>query len=89
MTIPAVSIGAAALAIALTGAAATQKDQTWTDQFGVERGELVSSGRNPFFVLEPGYRLTLQDDDERLVITCRARSSLRRCPATECLIHRR
>jgi hypothetical protein len=53
----------------LTGATATQVDRTWTDQFAVERGELVSSGRNPFFVLEPGYRLTLQDDDERLVIT--------------------
>ena len=67
--IPAVSVTAAALAIALTGATASQPDTTWTDQFGVERGELVSTGRNPYFVLEPGYRLTFQDDDERLVIT--------------------
>lgn len=28
-----------------------------------------STGRNPFFVLEPGYQLTLEDGKERLVIT--------------------
>jgi hypothetical protein len=68
-TIASASVTAVALAITLTGMTATQAEQTWTDQFAVERGELVSSGRNPFFVLEPGYRLTLQDGDERLVIT--------------------
>jgi hypothetical protein len=29
----------------------------------------VSTGRNPYFVLEPGYRLTLEHGDERLLIT--------------------
>jgi hypothetical protein len=53
----------------VTGVTAGQADQTWTDQFGVERAELTSSGRNPYFVLEPGYRLTFEDGDERLVIT--------------------
>lgn len=41
----------------------------FTRDFPVERGELVSSGRNPYFVLEPGHVLTLADGDERLVIT--------------------
>jgi hypothetical protein len=60
---------AIAVAVALGTMAAVQGDQLWTDRFGVEPGELASTGRNPYFVLEPGYRLTLQQGDERLVIT--------------------
>ena len=45
------------------------QDTTWTSTFDVETGELVSTGRNPYFVLEPGYQLTLEDGKERLVIT--------------------
>lgn len=58
-----------ALVVALGTMAAAQGGETWTDRFGVEPGELASTGRNPYFVLEPGYRLTLQQGDERLVIT--------------------
>jgi hypothetical protein len=68
-TIPYAHITTAALAIALGGMTGAQTDQTWTDQFTIEPGELTSNGRNPYFVLEPGYRLTLEDGDERLVIT--------------------
>ena len=41
-------------------------DSSWTRQFAVADGELTSTGRNPFFVLEPGYQLVLEDaeDDE-------------------------
>lgn len=45
------------------------QDTAWTDQFAVERPELRSTGRNPFFLLEPGYQRVLEDGDERLVIT--------------------
>ena len=41
----------------------------WMDRFAVEPGELSSTGRNPYFVLEPGYVLELADGDNRLVIT--------------------
>jgi hypothetical protein len=44
-------------------------DTAWTQDFPVEPGELLSTGRNPFFVLEPGYTLVLADDEDRLVIT--------------------
>src|SRR5512133_2706811 len=57
------------LVAALGMMTAVQTDQSWTDRFGVESGELTSTGRNPYFVLEPGYRLTLRDGDEQLVIT--------------------
>jgi hypothetical protein len=44
-------------------------DAGWTTAFGVETGELASTGRNPYFVLEPGYQLTLEDGKDRLVVT--------------------
>ncbi|MDZ4684787.1 MAG: hypothetical protein SH850_06815 [Planctomycetaceae bacterium] len=44
-------------------------DASWTATFVVEPDELVNTGRNPYFSLEPGYQLVLEDDDERLVIS--------------------
>jgi hypothetical protein len=44
-------------------------EDSWTTAFPVEKNELVSIGRNPFFILEPGYQLVLEDGANRLVIT--------------------
>ena len=44
-------------------------DQSWTDQFEVASDELASTGRNPYFVLEPGYRLVLEEGTTRLIVT--------------------
>lgn len=44
-------------------------DTSWTTEFFVEKGELVSSGRNSFFLLEPGYQLILEGGGERMVKT--------------------
>jgi hypothetical protein len=41
----------------------------WTNDFAAEKDALVSTGRNTFFVLEPGYQLVLEKEKERLVIT--------------------
>jgi hypothetical protein len=41
----------------------------WTSEFAVEKDELVATGRNPFFVLEPGYQLVLENANTRLTIT--------------------
>ncbi len=41
----------------------------WTSDFSAEKPDLVSTGRNPYFILEPGYILVLEGGDERLVIT--------------------
>ncbi len=46
-----------------------QKDSDWQTDFPVEKGELSSTGRNPFFILEPGYVLILEKGDEKMVIT--------------------
>jgi hypothetical protein len=44
-------------------------DARWTSEFSFERSDLGPTGRNPYFILEPGYVLTLADGDEQLVIT--------------------
>ena len=41
----------------------------WTNVFAVEPGELTATGRNPYFVLEPGYQLVLEGGTVRLTIT--------------------
>lgn len=43
--------------------------QTWTRSFQIQEGELSSTGRNPYFILEPGYRIVLENGRERLTIT--------------------
>lgn len=44
-------------------------DGPWTAEFFVEKDELVSKGRNPFFILEPGYQAVIEGDGEKHVIT--------------------
>ena len=41
----------------------------WTTVFMVEPDELASTGRNPYFVLEPGYSLVLEGGGAQLIIT--------------------
>ncbi|MBK8180055.1 MAG: hypothetical protein IPK67_14470 [Planctomycetes bacterium] len=44
-------------------------DSEFQREFGVEQRSLANTGRNAFFVLEPGFQLVLADDDARLTIT--------------------
>jgi len=44
-------------------------DESFTRDFAVADGELVPTGRNPWFILEPGYALTFADGGDELVIT--------------------
>src|SRR5690349_6549209 len=47
-----------------------QKDEDeWTSDFTAEKDHLTSTGRNPFFILEPGYQLVLEGGNERLTVT--------------------
>ena len=41
----------------------------WSSDFSAEKPDLTSTGKNPYFVLEPGYQLILEDDDELLTIS--------------------
>jgi len=55
--------------VALTAQALRPADRTWTTAFVLDPGELVTTGRNPYFILEPGYVLALEDGKTRLLIT--------------------
>ena len=43
--------------------------EAWTREYPVDKHELGPTGRNPYFILEPGYVRTLEAAGERLVIT--------------------
>jgi hypothetical protein len=45
------------------------QDASWQEDFGLSERTLLSEGRNEFFVLEPGFQLTLESSTEKLVIT--------------------
>lgn len=54
----------------LAGGGQVAKDP-FTSEFPIDKRELTSTGRNPYFILEPGYQVTLEDakEKERLVIS--------------------
>lgn len=45
------------------------RSSDWTSTFDVDKSRLESTGRNRFFVLEPGYSLRYESDEETLKIT--------------------
>ena len=46
----------------------TEEDE-FTSDFASEKANLIPTGRNPYFILEPGYQLVLEGREERLTIT--------------------
>lgn len=49
---------------------------SWTTDFSAEKSDLGPTGRNPYFILEPGYVLALTDGDEELIITVKNETRL-------------
>jgi hypothetical protein len=43
--------------------------QDWRTTFTVDTARLADAGRNPYFILEPGYRLTFEHGKDTLIIT--------------------
>ena len=44
-------------------------DQAWRDAYTVKRANLVDRGSSTYFILEPGYRLRLEDGKDSLTVT--------------------
>ncbi|RPH59394.1 MAG: hypothetical protein EHM89_10740 [Acidobacteria bacterium] len=44
-------------------------DSSWASEFSVTRSDLAANGRNPHFILKPGYELVLEGSDGRSTIT--------------------
>ncbi len=73
---------AAGLGIVLAGLAATplagaarpqRAEPPWQQSFSVKPGDFMTVGENPYFILKPGYQLTLEGKEDgkavRLVVT--------------------
>lgn len=66
---PAVFVIAFTLILALFAQTRDPDEQTWISNFPLAPDELTSTGRNPYFILEPGYVLVLEEGNERLTIS--------------------
>jgi hypothetical protein len=51
-------------------------DDTFTSSFNVEATDWTSTGRSPYFVLEPGYQQTFREGETQLVITVLAETKM-------------
>ncbi len=60
-------VGVAAILGTATPALASSTE--WTSDFGIEKADLASTGSNPYFILQPGYQLTLENGKDTLTIT--------------------
>jgi hypothetical protein len=43
-------------------------DSDWQEEFEIEECTLVTTGNNPFFILEPGFTIILESNTEKVVI---------------------
>jgi len=68
-TFPLVLIAAAILAFSTAYAQGMGTKSSWQEEFGIEKCNLLTTGRNPYFILEPGYQLVLEGGDTKLQIT--------------------
>ena len=73
-TIHAVVTGVMTIAICATGRvgpwnASPQSQSSWQEEFGISERTLVPTGRNQYFILEPGFQLVFEGEDEKLMIT--------------------
>lgn len=60
----------AAIVVFVACTPATQQSaDDWMTEFPVNRGELAATGRNPYWILEPGYQLVLEGGRDRLTMT--------------------
>ena len=44
-------------------------DLSWEQEFDISKCELASTGRNQYFILEPGYQLVLEGASEKIAVT--------------------
>ncbi len=62
-------IAAGILAVSTTCAQGMGQKTSWQEEFGIEKCNLLTTGRNPYFILEPGYQLVLEGGGTKLQIT--------------------
>ncbi|HXX93364.1 MAG TPA: hypothetical protein VEN81_07000 [Planctomycetota bacterium] len=70
MKMGAMLLGMGAALVAAWGRAPQDPDpRPYTDTFSIDPKELSSSGRNPYFILEPGYQMYYESADKKETLT--------------------
>lgn len=62
-------VAAGILALSTTGAQGMGSKTSWQEEFSISKCNMLTTGRNPYFVLEPGFQLVLEGGDTKLQIT--------------------
>lgn len=62
-------LGAVGLAVCILVQKSGAGSGSWTEDFEIDKTDLVPTGTNPLFILEPGYQLWLENKKARLTIT--------------------
>jgi hypothetical protein len=60
---------AVGLAVSAACVEGPQADSSWQKEFDISSCKLSTTGRNQYFILEPGYQIVLEGEDERVEIT--------------------
>lgn len=68
-TLVRVAVIGAAMCLAVPGQRSGETNPQWASNFSVEKRNLGTAGTNPWFVLEPGHRLTYEDGKDKMVTT--------------------
>lgn len=63
------SIFTVAAFLAFSTACGQGKDSSWQQEFDISKCNLLTTGRNEYFILEPGFQLVLEGGDTKLQIT--------------------
>jgi hypothetical protein len=68
-TVPSILAAAALLLAPAAYGQSQDKPSQWQQEFGIKNCNLQTTGRNPYFVLEPGHQLVLEGGDTKLQVT--------------------
>ncbi len=68
-TVQTILAAAAFFAVSAACGQSTDTKSTWQEEFGIASCKLATTGRNPYFVLEPGFQLILEGGGTKLQIT--------------------
>jgi len=47
----------------------SQHSDNWVKEFGIEKRTLATTGENKYFVMQPGFQLVIESEDEKVTIT--------------------
>ncbi len=64
-----IAVAMIAVGCGSSGNSNAQGSSSWQEEFGLEKRALAPTGRNDFFILEPGFQLVLESATEKLAVT--------------------